>query len=298
VDEKFLVFLLVLSGATVWGISNVLRKYLFRERSTPVEVAVVATMLGASSFLFITQFIWFGLPKVSVPFWWFFPVTALLNIGIIYWGNKALQIEDASVAEPIQGTTPIFVILTSWLILRELPTFWGAIGILITVFGVYILTLKRSDMGSIRGFVQPWNRLFHSRGARLALLAAILGSISLNFDKLVVLHSTPAMRGASVFLVVAIVVLGISLARGQWQRLDKSCFGSLFGIGLLLGVSNVLMDWGFVFAFGIVPYVGSLKRFQIIVTNFLAGVFLHEGDWLFRMAAAAIIFGGIVLLAF
>jgi len=297
-SETLIVFLLVCGGATVWGVSNVLRKYLFRERNTPVEVAVVATMLGASSFLFGTQFVWFGTPHVSSPFWGFFAITAVLNIGIIYWQNKALKMEDASVVEPIQGTTPLFVILTAWLILRELPTFWGAIGILTTVFGVYILALKRSDVGSIRSFAKPWLRLAQSRGARFALTTAILGSISLNFDKLVVLNSTPALRGASVFLLVALVVLGVSVARGQWQRLDKSSFLPMFAIGLLIGLSNVLMDWGFVFAFGIVPYVGSLKRFQIIVTTILAAVFLHEGDWVFRILAAAVIFGGIVLLAF
>ncbi len=290
------MFLLVLSGAAIWGVTNVLQRYFFRDRSAPVEVMVVATMLGASLFSFGAQFVWFGMPQVSPSFWQFFAITAALNVAFVVWENKSLQLEDASVVAPILGITPVFVILTSWLILKEVPTAWGLVGILLTVLGVYLLALKRSDMGSLKSFVKPWIRLGQSKGARFALLVAVLGSISLNFDKLVVLHSTPTLRGALVFFVVAIAVWGFSVVTGRWRKLDKTLFLPLFGIGLLIGLSNVLMDWGFLF--GIVPYVASLKRFQIIVTSILAGIFLHEKDWPIRIIASVVIVLGILLIAF
>ena len=56
--------------------------------------------------------------------------------------------------------------------------------------------------------------------------------------------------------------------------------------------------WGFLFAFGIVSYVASLKRFQIVVTTILAAIFLRERDWGFRLIASAIIVLGILLIAF
>lgn len=298
-DEKWLVILLVCGGATVAGVYSVFEKRIFRDRKAPVVVSVVATMSGAGSFLSVAQFVQFGVPHVSMPFWGFFAVTAVLNVGIVYFQQKALSIEDASIVVPLRGITPILVILTSWLILRErVPTVWGLLGILTTVLGVYFLGLKWSDIRSVRGLVSPWSRLVHSGGARLAILPVVLGSISLNFDKLMVAHSTPAMRGALVFLFVAIVVLGVSVVRGQWQKLDKSYFLPLFGIGLCMGLSNLLMDWGFAFGFGIVAYVGSLKRFQIVVTTILSVIFLHERDKVFRIVASIIIFGGLLLLAF
>ncbi len=292
-----IMFLLVLGGATIWGVANVLRKWLFKEREAPVEVAVVAIMLGASVFASVAQFARFGMPHVSTAFWVPFAATAVLNVGIIFWQNKALKLEDASIVEPIQGITPIFVILTSWLMLREFPTPWGLLGILSVVLGVYILNLKGSDTKLGIGLLtKPWSRLISSKGARLALITTALASISLNFDKMVVVNSSPMMRASTVFLVVAATVWGLSMAQGRWQKMDKSCFWPLFGIGLLTGLSNVLMDWGFLY--GIVPYVGSLKRFQIIVTTLLAGIFLREGNMAFRITAAVIIMAGIVLIAF
>lgn len=292
------VFLLVLTGATIWGITNVLQRYFFRDRFVPVEVMVVATMLGASLFAFGAQFVWFGAPQVSPAFWQFFAITAVLNIAFIVWENKSLQLEDASIVAPILGITPIFVVLTSWIILREFPTTLGLIGIAITVFGVYIVGLKRSDMGNLKFFVKPWSRLAQSKGARFALLVAVLASVALNFDKLTILHSNPMMRSFAVFFTVAVVVWSWSVWRGRWKDLDKRYFLPLFGVGVLIGLSDVLMGWGFMFAFGIVPYVASLKRFQLVVTTILAGIFLREGDWGFRLAASAIIVAGLALLAF
>ncbi|HEX9722274.1 MAG TPA: DMT family transporter [Candidatus Paceibacterota bacterium] len=291
------MFLLVLSGATIWGVTNILQRYFFRDRDVSVELMVVATMLGASVSALVLQFVLFGVPKVSPLFWQFLVIDALFNVALIFWENKSLEQEDASIVAPILGITPIFVILTSWIMLRESPTFWGFVGITVTVFGLYILALKRSDIGNLKSFVRPWSRLMQSRGVRFALLFAVVASVALNFAKLTVINSSPAMRTFAVFFVVAVAMLAWSVWRGHWQKLDKSLFIPLFGVGLLIGLSSVLMDWGFVF--GIVPYVAALKRFQIIVTNGLAAIVLHEREnWRFRITAAVIIVVGIFLIAF
>ena len=290
------MFSLVLTGAAIWGVTNVLQRYFFRDRIVPVEVMVVATMLGASIFALAAQFVWFGVPQVSPLFWQFFVIDAVFNVALIFWENKALEQEEASIAAPILGITPIFVILTSWVMLKEFPTMWGLAGILITVFGLYVLALNRSDVGNFRSFTKPWRRLIQSRGARFALLFAIVASVALPFAKLTVLNSSPTMRTFTVFFTVAAVMWGWSVATGRWKKLDKRFFLPLFGVGLLIGLSSVLMDWGFLF--GIVPYVASLKRFQIIVTTILAGIFLHERDWPIRIAASIIIVLGILLIAF
>ena len=290
------MFSLVLTGAAIWGVTNVLQRYFFRDRIVPVEVMVVATMLGASIFALAAQFVWFGVPQVSPLFWQFFVIDAVFNVALIFWENKALEQEEASIAAPILGITPIFVILTSWVMFKEFPTMWGLAGILITVFGLYVLALNRSDVGNFRSFTKPWRRLIQSRGARFALLFAIVASVALPFAKLTVLNSSPTMRTFTVFFTVAAVMWGWSVATGRWKKLDKRFFLPLFGVGLLIGLSSVLMDWGFLF--GIVPYVASLKRFQIIVTTILAGVFLHEGNWGLRLIASAIIVFGILLIAF
>lgn len=306
-----MLFLLVCSGAVFWGVTNILRKHFLRDRQVGVEVMVVATMLGASMFSFGANFILFGTPEISTGFWWPFAITTIITIIFVYGEVLALKLEDVSIVSALLGITPIFVILTSWLLLREFPTFYGLIGIGLIVLGTYFLNLKGFNVKlptklekiipqkfhqPTLFFSAPLLRLFSSKGAIIALFIAIIAAISLNFDKQVVLNSNPAMRAASVFLVVAIVVYGVSIVRGRWQKLDKTYFWPIFGIGLLLGLANILMDSGYLY--GIVPYVGALKRTQVLWTVIFAGIFLKEKHTVLRLGAAAIIVSGIILLAF
>lgn len=309
--EKAMLFLLVGTGAFLWGITNILKKYYLRDHDVSVDVVVVGTTLGVSVFAFLAQFVWLGVPKISAGFWGVFAVTAFLNIGIQYWEVKALKLEDVSIVAALQGMTPMFVIMTSWILLKEFPTPYGLVGIGFIVLGTYILNLKGSDVKLPAKLQQvlphwlhqriglyglPWLRLFSSRGARLAFFTAFLGSISLNFDKLAVLNSNPMILTGSVFLTVASFVYLNSKISGRWKQLNKSCFWLLFGVGLLLGLAAVLMNSGFLY--GIVPYVGALKRMQIIWTALLASIFLGEKYSGFRLGAAAIILIGIFLIAF
>lgn len=290
-----MMFLLVLLGASVWGVSEIIKKRQLLNKAD-VSLMVVATMLGASVFALPAQFIILGQPELQPGLWLPLIGDILLNVAIQYLGVMALKREDASIVAPLQGLTPLFLILTSWLMLKEFPTTFGLIGILVTVTGTYILALQGKDKRT--GFFAPWGRLGRSKGALIAISTAILGSIALNFNKVVVLNSSPILRASMVFFAVSVIVWLVSITSGQWQKIGnkKKLWWPLFGIGLLIGLANVLMDSGFLF--GIVPYVGSLKRFQIVVVILLSGPILHEGFRKSRLAAAVTIVAGIALLAF
>lgn len=297
-EEKIMLYSLVCGGAFLVGIINVLKRYYLKDHDVSVDAMVVEIMLVAAGFVFLMQFVLLGIPKVSSGFWVPIGITAFLNVGIVYWSAKAFKLEDASIVASLQGMTPMFVILTSWLLLREFPTSYGVIGIGAIVLGTYILNLKGTAVKSnkLPSIIMPYVRLFSSKGARFSLLTALLGSIALNFDKMAVLKSNPMMLNGCVFLTVCTFIYGKSKINGQWKGLDKKCFWPLFGIGLLVGLSELLMDSGFFF--GIVPYVGSLKRIHILCTAILAGIFLGEKHALLRFVAAAIILIGVVLIAF
>lgn len=288
-----MLFVLVLSGAFFWGVVNILQKYHLG-RGIPANVMLVGVMLGVSLFGFGSQVIVFGLPKVSVGFW--FPAVATVLLGIVNQGAnmKALKMEDASIVSALQGLTPVFVLGTSWLMLKEFPTFFGLLGILSIVAGTYVLNLKGKGTGS--GPFAPWVRLVSSKGALLALLSAFMGSISLPFEKVAVLNSSPMFIVGFEFGGIALATYVISKATGRWKEANTKNFLTAFGIGLILGIANVLMISGFLF--GIVPYVGALKRFQIIVTTILAALVLKEKYGPQRIAAGVILVIGIVLIAF
>lgn len=306
------LFLLVIGGAFLWSVTLIIQKHFLKEKKVGPEVMTVAVMLGAGLASFVFQLILVGIPKVSMNFWVPFAITAILNIVIQYGAIKAQALEDVSITSALGGLTPLFVVLTSWILLGEFPTTYGLLGIIVITLGVYTFNLKGGDIklsARLQGIIPerlhqsvlfygaPLIRLFSSKGAILALLTAILASIALIFDKMAVLNSNPMIFTGGAFLVVAISVYGVSKATGNWKKLDKSHFWSLFATGLIfLGMATVLMNSGFFF--GIVPYVGALKRIQIVFTVIFASIFLGEKYGALRLLSAAMIVIGILFLAF
>jgi drug/metabolite transporter (DMT)-like permease len=322
-EEKVkLMFLFVISGTVVLAAVQILEKYYlnvmkaklqYLKKEEQVYLVTIPEMLGIGVCAIPIQFLFGGVPNIQTAFWWPFLFAVLLNVLIQYWGNKAQFSEDVSIVSSLQGITPAFVILTSFIMLREFPTISGLAGILVIVLGTYILNLRilekkdASVSEDLNGeypsklshrILLPWKRMLHSRGARLALYTAILGSIALNFDKLAVVSSSPMILAGTKFTAVGIIVYLFAKASGRWDRIRiadrRRFFLPVLGIGIILGFSEVLMNTGYLF--GIVPEVGSLKRMQIVWTVMMAGVFLGEKYNLVRTIASLTIVAGVVLI--
>jgi drug/metabolite transporter (DMT)-like permease len=307
---------LVLTGAAMWGGVNVAQGYLLRGKSADREVMVVATAFGAVVSSLGIQFTFFDFPAIGSSFWLPFLVTALLNILIQNLDIKAKQIEDVSIVVPLASTSPVFLLLTSYLILGEWPSVWGYYGVVLVAVGSYVLNLKGTAVAlprfaekaigyvpapgravvrsQITFYAAPLLRIANSLGARIAVFVAILGSIAIVFDKMVVVASSPMIHTAAVFAVVGIVTLLMSKWSGRWHELDKRLFLLLFGIGCVIGVMNVFMNAGYLF--GIALYVGTLKRTQIFFTVIFSAIFLKEQYAWFRLYGSLIIFFGVLIM--
>lgn len=281
-----MMFLLVCGGAFLWGIANVMKKHFLKNRDVHEDLMVVGVMLGGAVFCLVVELLWSGESRISSGFWIPFAITAFLNIGIQYWNVRALKLEDASIVVPLSATMPMFVIVMSWVLLREWPTFYGRVGITAVALGSYVLNLKGAEIplpsffqkvfpssvhGQLLFYGAPWFRIFSSKGAKLALATAYLGAVAVNFDKLATLNSSPMIFSGGAFLVVAGFVYLWSKVARRWDTVDKRYFKHMFVLGLFLGLVTVLLNAGYLY--GIVPYVGTLKRIQILWTVVLASIF-------------------------
>ena len=143
----------------------------------------------------------------------------------------------------------------------------------------------------------PWLRLFSSKGARLALLVAYLGSVAISFDKLVVTNSNPLFRTGATFTFVALCILAYSWGRGAWQNIPKerNVLLKILLVGAMLGAADALYSAGYLYSTA--AYVGSLKRTQILWSVILAWLILKEGSPRQRIAGGAIMFAGAALLS-
>jgi len=67
-------------------------------------------------------------------------VSLLGNLVAFYGYVRALEASEVSLVSPLLSLSPLFMLLTSWMILSEVPDGQGVVGVLVIVGGTYLLT--------------------------------------------------------------------------------------------------------------------------------------------------------------
>ncbi|TAJ44445.1 EamA family transporter [Methanofollis fontis] len=208
-------------------------------------------------------------------------VSAILNTAAVRLTFRALATTDISLAIPFLSFTPLFLVLTSWLILGERPGAGGMAGILLIVAGSYLL-------GGSGGISAPFHALSSHPGAALMLCVAAIYSITANVDKILLIN-------AGLFVGYGIDLLCIGCFLLIFAAFDRS---SLHGCGVLpplvLGglLAIEIMAIGSALLIQIVPYVISVKRTSILFAVLLGGALFREGERLRRGLSAGMMVAG------
>ena len=204
-------FAFALAGALSQAGYNLAVKVLLRT-VRPFPLAGFSFLSG-SLVLFAISFIT-GIPDTGPGLLPAVAVTVAINIGATVLFYRALVTTDLSLSVPMLAFTPVFLILTSFLILGELPSPAGAAGILLVATGAYLLNLEYRD-GSPCSLTGPFLRLRRDRGIQAMLLVSFLYSISVNYDKRVVEESDPVFGSAIVLLLLGAAFLILAALQGN-----------------------------------------------------------------------------------
>ncbi|MGB3787329.1 MAG: DMT family transporter, partial [Phormidesmis sp.] len=146
-----------------------------------------------------------GIPTIKPNFWWALLIGGSLNILAFTLYVRAIKIADLSLTVPLVTLTPLFLLVTSPLIVHEQPTPADAIGVILLVIGSYVLNLKTPTLQSptSQGPLGPLLAMVRNPGSRLMLCVAFIWSITSNFDKIGVVNSSPLFWALSLFTVIA-----------------------------------------------------------------------------------------------
>ena len=257
-----------------------------------VDQYILASGAFLSSFiiLFLISIIK-GIPEIGSAFYSSVLATGVLNViaAILYF--KALKITDLSLSVPMISFTPLFLVITSFILLNEAPSLFGLIGIVLIVTGSYVLNISKNDTH----LLDPFKEIFRNKGTFYMLIAAFLFSISSNFDKLVVQNSDPIFGSSMVYLLLGSSFLIISCTKtNNIRTVYKKNLHKFFFIGLIL--ASIAITINIAFTRQIVPYVISLKRLSILFSVFYGGLIFKEKNMLKRGLGAFIMLLGVILI--
>jgi drug/metabolite transporter (DMT)-like permease len=231
------------------------------------------------------------LPSIDKSFWYALLAGGSLNVVSTILYMRALKSSDLSLVAPLIAFTPLFLLVSSPLILNELPTIWGALGVLLIVIGSYILYFNRNN----KGFFSPFNQIIKSKGSKYMLTVSIIWAITSTFDKIGIKSSGPLFWAAGANLFIALAMTPLVIMRlGKKSANIYTDARRLIPIGFF-GAATLAFQ---MIAIGLtnVAYVISIKRTSI-VWSVLAGYFIFkEKNIKARLLGTAVMIAGVVLI--
>ncbi len=258
-------------------------------RQIPVQVGAWAWMFFSLPLLWPALLL-SGPTLPEGPFWVALAVNGVLNATAISLYTAALQRSDISLTVPMLAFSPLFLLLTAPLIVGELPTFWGIVGVVLVVAGAYLLNVRASH----QGYLAPYRALLREPGARLMLAVAFIWSIAATVDKIGVQHSSPLMWAASMNGVIALALTPLMLrvpgslgnVRARWPLL--LLVGSLAGLSVLCQMMAISLT--------LVAYVIAIKRTSILLGVVLGALLFREQGLRERLAGVLVMLLGVLCI--
>jgi drug/metabolite transporter (DMT)-like permease len=253
-----------------------------------------------------------GFPVIGPEYYHAVLISGILNIIGLSLIFRALESSDLSLSMPMLSFTPVFLIGTSYLLLHEVPSAAGALGICIIVSGSYVLNISAEH----EHLLDPVRSMVQNRGSWYMLIVAFLFAASINYDKIAMLNSDPVFGMAFTLLIISgafagIVVLSNKSMAGHLQLpLDRNLFS--FGhprqpavslrhylvpaIMAGLFVTAECISINIAYTLQIAPYVIAIKRLGIIFMVLYGTLLCEENEVRTRLLGSVLMVGGAVII--
>jgi drug/metabolite transporter (DMT)-like permease len=205
-----------------------------------------------------------GVPEVQPAFWLWMPLSLVTNLVAMPLFFRALHEGELSVVLPLNMLTPLFALLTEYLLLGDVPSTLAFWGIALIVLGAYLL-----HAGSIRrGLFIPFKVLSSSPAFYTLVFST---AFTLAFLPWLLIMKRPGVL-KTITRPLPLIPVGV--------------FGSLMAICQMSALDLALTTM-----------VISVKRLAGLFGVLVGGILFKEKGLSVRLFAAAIMLGGTVLLA-
>jgi drug/metabolite transporter (DMT)-like permease len=230
-------------------------------------------------------------PPLERGFWWALLASGGINVVTAILYMRAIRLSDLSITVPMVSFTPLFLLVTSPLMLKESPKPAGMAGIALIVLGSYLLNLHRRD----QGFWTPFRALLSEPGPRLMLLVALLWSITANVDKIGLRHSSPVLWAIAVNIAIAGGLAPVILYR---RATGRGRIGGNPGLLLATGFCGAMTSLSQMMAISLtlVPHVIAIKRTSTLLSVVWGHLLFGESGVRKRLAGTAVMLAGVMLI--
>ncbi|MGD1854892.1 MAG: EamA family transporter [Leptolyngbyaceae cyanobacterium] len=252
---------------------------------------VGACLMG--SFMLATE----GIPSLGPDYGKAILVGGSLNILAFTLYFRAIKTADLSLTVPLVTLTPLFLLVTSPIIVGEWPTGLDTVGVILLIFGSYVLNLQPSQGLTLA----PLRAIATNPGSRTMVGVAFIWSITSNFDKVGTLNSSALFWGTSLFATIAIGMVPF-VARRIAQNGYQTIFSLLRAQAKFVGLAGLFIAIGVSLQFAAltmapVAQVIAVKRMSALISVGFGYILFDETGIRERLLGAAIMVSGVAMMA-
>ncbi len=257
---------------------------------------VACVTMAIAAVVLIPGLLMAGVPTLGPNFWMAVGIGGTLNVVAYSLYVKAIQISELSLISPLSALTPLFLLVTSPLIVKEIPTMWDGVGVFLVVMGSYILNLQSQDPD----YFAPLRAMVMNKGSRMMIVVAFIWSITSTFDKIGVQNSSPMFWAIALFGYIAIGMLpSLVLSKRVSIESIRQGIRQNWKLLLLAGIANGIAVGSQMIAVGIAPVtqVIAVKRMSSLFSVGFGVLIFGEKGWRERLLGAGVMVVGVGVMA-
>ncbi len=283
--------LLTLLSAFMLATADALTKRYFPPGETRAAMAARFVLSG----LWLLPWVpWAQLPTLPVGLWGVLAVLIPLDMLAFWLYVRAITLAPLSRTLPYLSFSPVFTLLTGYLLLGEAISPRGALGIALIAAGAWCLNLAPSR--GWRGLLAPFSAVLAEQGTRLMLMAALLFSLTATIGKAALAY-LPGLPFAALYSVVLALVaaLGMRLQGPRWWRSTPPRPWAMLAVSLAMAV--MVLSHFVAIEHVSVAYMVAIKRTSLVFGLIYGLVWFREPAFGRNLLAALVMLVGVVLIS-
>ena len=253
------------------------------------EYVIAWVRQGYSLPFLVVAFFIIDIPPLDNTFWLTLLIVIPLDVTAIILYIKAISISPLSLTIPFIALSPVFVIITAFVILGELPDISGLIGILLIVTGAYLLNVRATR----HGVLGPIMAIKREKGSVLMIIVAMIFSFTSTLGKVAVMHSSPLFFGAFYPFILTFIFTIITGFKGQLSGIISRPLIFL-GIGFCMAV--MMLSHYLAISLTDVAYMISVKRCSLLFSVIYGWVLFREISISERLIGSVLMIAGVVAI--
>jgi len=214
-----------------------------------------------------------GFPSVGWEYWIYSFLAGFSQVISTLLLSKSFKHGEISVTVTIWKLQVVLLAIFGALFLHETITPGGIAGILVSLFGVYFLNMRRASLS----LAEPILLLLREKGMRYALLAALTLTPTILLFKKTALVGDPFFSTLTNYIFASLLIFPLVIKKSSRHLAVLPRYsGRFFAMGLFGAAATIFGSLGYIRSAA--AYVEAIKQIEIPVTLAVGALFFNERE--------------------